>query len=318
MGTVAITGAGGYIGQRLIAHLESRDGCSEIVGTDLREPTVESKKLTFRKMDIRDPSHLALWRERKVETVVHLAFVVDPIHDEEKMYDINVKGTLNVLEVCETLGVGHVIVASSGVAYGAWPDNPEPIEESDPIRLFPPTLNYAHHKGVNEGAFADFTARNPEVLFNIVRPSVVYGPNTDNYLSRFFHRMPIVPLIDGNDPNLQFVHEEDVARFFALLIEKRVHGPFNLAGEGTVRLSEAGAMIGRRSVRIPFGLMTAFCRLCWKLDLLLETPPGIVSYLAYPWVLDTTRAREQLGFTAEYTTEETVRIMFETHDYRLK
>lgn len=317
MGTVAITGAAGYIGQRLIETLEGTDGCSHILGTDVREPGVKSRKLTFLKADIRDPSLADFWQDRTVDTLVHLAFIVDPIHDEGEMYDINVGGTLNVLKICEDLGIGHVIVASSGVAYGAWPDNPEPLKEDDPIRVFPPSMNYAHHKGVNERHFADFMSRNPKVIFNIVRPAVVYGPNTDNYLSRFFGRLPVVPLTDGLDPNLQVVHEEDVARFFALLIEKKIPGAFNLAGDGVMRLSEAGAMIGRRSWKVPKGLINAFARICWRLHIILEAPPGIIDYMAYPWVLDTTRAHEQLGFTPRYSTEETVRIMFATHGYTI-
>lgn len=317
MGTVAITGAAGYIGQKLIGRLEEADWCDRILGTDVRQPGVVSGKLDFLKADIRDHSLADFLKGREVSALVHLAFIVDPIHDEDEMYDINVGGTLNVLKTCEELEIGHVIVASSGVAYGAWPDNPEPLKEDDPIRLFPPSLNYAHHKGLNEGHFADFMKRNPAVIFNAVRPAIVYGPKTDNYLSRFFRKLPVAPLMDGRDPDMQFVHEDDVARFFEVLIEKRVPGPFNLAGNGVVRLSEAGAMIGRRSLSVPKGLMDAFARLCWRLHIVLEAPPGIVDYMTYPWVLDISRARDLLGFTPRYSTRETIRIMFETHGYKV-
>ena len=192
MRAVGITGAGGYIGQRLIAYLEEQDWCTRILATDIQAPTVESSKLTFLKKDIREPSLLDFWRDQDVTTVVHLAFVVDPMHDEKLMYDINVNGTLNVLKICEELEVGHVIVASSGTAYGAWPDNPEVIREDDPIRVFPPKFSYAHHKGLVEGHCAEFIEKHPDVIFNIVRPCVVYGPNTDNYLSRLFGRMSFI------------------------------------------------------------------------------------------------------------------------------
>ena len=111
----------------------------------------------------------------------------------KKMYDINVNGTLNILKACKDLGIKHLIVASSGTAYGAWPDNPYPIKESDPIRVFPIKFNYAHHKGIIEKQICDFADNNPDILVNIVRPSIVYGPNTENYLSRFINVLPFIP-----------------------------------------------------------------------------------------------------------------------------
>jgi len=316
MGNVAITGAGGYIGQRLIAHLGSQDGCGRILGTDISAPEVTSEKLTFLKKDIRDHGLIDFWKGQEIETLVHLAFIVDPIRDEKEMYDVNVNGTLNVLRICEELKIGHVIVASSGTAYGAWPDNPEPLKEDDPIRVYPPTFNYAHHKGLNEQHCATFMQKNPEVIFNIVRPSVVYGPNTQNYLSRYFEKLPFILLIDGKDPNLQSVHEDDVAQLFSLLIEKKVPGAFNVAGDGVVRNSEVGAMIGKRSVKVPRWLYHAVAWTMWRLNLkTVEAPPGIVNYTMYPWVLDTTRARELLGWKPKYTSKDTLRIMFKTHGY---
>jgi len=318
MGTVAITGAGGYIGQRLVVYLENQNWCTKILGTDIIEPRVTSSKLDFLNKDIRDHSLVDFWKDQDVETVVHLAFIVDPMHEEEEMYDINVNGTLNILNICEELKTEHIIIASSGTAYGAWPDNPEPLKEDDPIRIFPPIFNYPHHKGLNEQHCADFIKKHPEVIFNIVRPSVVYGANTDNYLSRYLHNMPFALLPGGHDPNMQFVHEDDVAQLFSLLIEKKVQGAFNVAGDGVLRSSEIGAMLGKRTIKIPHRLLYAILWLLWQLRVkTVEAPAGIVDYTAYPWVLDTTRAKELLGWQPEYTSHEALKIMLETHDYKI-
>ena len=318
MNTVAITGAAGYFGQHLILNLEQRDWCTRILATDIVDPKVRSDKLTFLKKDIRDHSLIDFWKDQQIDTVVHLAFILNSIHDEKLMYDINVSGTLNILRICEELKIGHVIVASSGSAYGAWPDNPEPLKESDPIRTYPPTYNYPHHKGLNEAHFADFMERHPEVLFNIVRPVVVYGPNTDNFLSRYFRNLPFAFLPDGQDPNFQFVHEDDVAELFSLLIEKKVPGAFNVAGDGVMRISEAFAMIGKRAIKIPRRLYYCLIWILWKLRVkVVEAPAGVVDYVAYPWVLDTSRAKEILGWEPKYTSKETIKIMFDTHGYKL-
>jgi nucleoside-diphosphate-sugar epimerase len=90
MGNIAITGAGGYIGERLIAHLDSQEGCGRILGTDISRPEVATEKLTFLKKDIRDHGLIDFWKGEDVESLVHLAFIVDPIRDEKEMYDVNV------------------------------------------------------------------------------------------------------------------------------------------------------------------------------------------------------------------------------------
>jgi UDP-glucose 4-epimerase len=318
MRTVAITGAGGYIARQLMLFLEKQAWCQKIIGTDIVEPGIESEKIEFHNCDIRDPMLLELWKGRGVDTLVHLAFVVDPIHDERKMYDVNVNGTLNVLRICEELNIGHIIVASSGTAYGAWPDNPPCLKEDDPIRIFPPKFNYAHHKGLIEQQCADFIKRHPDIIFNIVRPCVVYGPNTDNYLVPYLENMPRILLADGRDPDLQFVHEDDVAELFALLIEKKVPGAFNVAGDGVVKISEVGAMIGKKTLKIPKQIYSAIIWLLWHLRVkIVAAPAGFIDYTAYSWVMDTTRAKEKLGWRPRYTSREALRIMLETHDYKL-
>ncbi len=316
MSTVAITGAGGYIARQLIAVLENRPGCRRILGTDIVAPRIQTGKLEFHHHDVRDPRLIELWQDQRIDTVVHLAFIVNPIHDEKKMYDVNVNGTLNVLRICEKLKIPHIIIASSATAYGAWPDNPRLLKEDDPIRVFPPKFSYAHHKGLVEQHCADFMKRHPEVIFNIVRPCVVYGPHTDNYLARYLKNMPVVFLAGGRDPDLQFVHEEDVAELFSLLIEKKVPGAFNAAGDGVVKISQAAAMIGKKTLPIPMRLYRALIRLLWHLRIkIVEAPAGVVDYSSYPWVVDTTRAKNILGWKPRYTSRQALRIMLETHDY---
>lgn len=316
MRTIVITGAGGYIGQRLIENLEEQDWCAGILGVDIVEPKVKSSKLTFKNIDIRDHMLIDFLKGHEVDTFIHLAFIVNPMHDEKKMYDINVNGTLNILRICDELKIEHIIAASSGTAYGAWPDNLKPFKEDDPIKLFPPKFSYAHHKGLMEQYCADFIEKHPDVIFNIIRPSVVYGPNTDNYLSRLFN-MPFIALPNGCDPNVQYIHEDDLILLYSLVIEKKISGPFNAAGDGVMKLSEGAALIGKRSIKIPYGMLYFLSWVLWRLHIkMVETPPGAIDYITYPWVLDTTRAKELLGWKPKYSTKETFRIMLETHGYQ--
>ena len=71
--------------------------------------------------------------------------MLNPIRDEQTMYDIDVNGTQNVLDAASAAGVPHLLVASSTTAYGAWPDNPVPLTEDDPVRGMP-NYEYARDK----------------------------------------------------------------------------------------------------------------------------------------------------------------------------
>src|ERR687887_134832 len=95
-----ITGGSGYIGSRLVEHLSKREGTE--------------------RLDVCDREAARSILERvKPDALVHLAFILNPVHDEFLMYDVDVNGTHNVLEAAGVAGTEHVLVASSAVAYGA-------------------------------------------------------------------------------------------------------------------------------------------------------------------------------------------------------
>lgn len=134
MTVVAVTGCSGYIGSRLSKFMEEDDRISRIIGIDVKAPAFTSRKLEFHSLDVRDRGITELFCKEGVEKVVHLAFIVDPIHDTKLMQDIDVGGCRNVLTATSECGAGHLVVASSTSAFGALPDNPEWLSEEHPPR----------------------------------------------------------------------------------------------------------------------------------------------------------------------------------------
>src|SRR4051812_15367592 len=125
-----ITGGSGYIGGCLVEGLSRRPDTEEIVIADVRPPRSFRPRTRFERLDVRDRQGArALLERARPDVLVHLAFVLDPIHDEHLMYDVDVNGTQNVLDAAAAAGTQQLLVTSSAVAYGAFPDNPEPIEE---------------------------------------------------------------------------------------------------------------------------------------------------------------------------------------------
>ena len=112
------------------------------------------------------------------------------------MYDIDVNGTQNVLEAASAAGVQHLLVTSCTTAYGAFPDNPVPIAEEQPVRGVA-AYEYARDKTESTGS-ASCGRAPPERTMTIVRPSIVFGPNVDNYIVRFWTKAPFQPDFGGN------------------------------------------------------------------------------------------------------------------------
>ena len=140
---VAITGVSGYLGRRLLALLDADPDVERVVGIDIAEPHAGSPKLDFHQVDVRDARLVKVLPG--VDVLVHLAFQVDPIRDEERTRAVNVDGTRNVLEAAGATGIRKLVHASSAAVYGAHPDNDFPLTESSPLRANP-EFSLAWHK----------------------------------------------------------------------------------------------------------------------------------------------------------------------------
>jgi nucleoside-diphosphate-sugar epimerase len=76
-----ITDVSGYLGTLLFKRIVQEGEVERIVGIDIKEPAFTSPKFTFIKHDIRQ-SFVDIFTNNKIDTAIHLAFVVAPIHNE--------------------------------------------------------------------------------------------------------------------------------------------------------------------------------------------------------------------------------------------
>ena len=239
---------------------------------------------------------------------MHLAFVLNPIRDEHKMYDIDVNGTQNVLDAASGAGVSQLLVASSTTAYGAFPDNPVPLTEEHPVRGLP-GYEYARDKTEIDRLCQLWAAQHPDRVMTIVRPTIVFGPNVDNYIVRFWTTTPFFPMLDGSDPDWQFVHEEDVVEAISRLLVERRAGIFNLTADGTIKLSEAARIAGLKTRKMQTRVYRRIAKAAWALHLPnVEAPPGQIDFILYPWIASNEKLKRELDWTPRYTSRETFEI----------
>src|SRR6476469_4186396 len=299
-----ITGGSGYIGSRLTEILAARDDVEEIVALDVRPPASPQAKTTFVRGDVRDAgaSRELLERER-LDALIHLAFVLNPIHDEARMYDIDVNGTAAVLRAAAEAGTKQVLVTSSATAYGAFADNPKPIAEDWPVRG-QPDFPYARDKAEADRLCQLWGLEHPDRVMTIVRPCIVFGPNVDNYISRSWKNSSFMPIMDGVDEEFQLVHEDDVVSAMVGLLDARASGAFNVAGEGSLRWGESARMIGLKTRELSFKAARRLYSVAWALRApRVESPPGNLNFVRYPWLVSNDKLKAETGWEPSDTRE---------------
>lgn len=281
MTTIAITGVGGLMGRRLVAELEGHADVERIVGLDVAAPQgLTSSKLAFRELDVRSAELVEALAG--VDVLIHLAFQMDPLRDEELMRSINLDGTRNVFEAADRAGVGHVVYLSSVAVYGAHPDNEFPLTESSP-RRGTEGFTYAEHKRDVEAWLWPWLEAHPAPTVTVLRSAFVLGPGIDNFMTTLLE-LPRLPVVKGHRPPVQFVHLDDIVTAIVHATERRLEGAFNVCAEGWLSFDELVAIAGKQIVEVPEEVAVETAGRAWSLGL-TELPPGMVAHLMHPWVM---------------------------------
>ena len=319
--TVAVTGATGTFGSALMPLLQADDRIGRIIGIARRpfDPMAHGwTKMEYRRGDVRDAAALE-HAFRDVDVVVHLAFVIIGNASRQTIREINVDGTLNTFGAAATAGAGRFVYASSVAAYGFFRDNPVGMTEDWPTRPAR-RLFYAQEKAELERLLTERVTAHPALELYRLRPSVVLGPHAlggkaavpgpfATAGSRLTGaavtlRLPLPVVVP--DLTMQFVHEDDVGHAFLLcVVGAGPPGAYNIAGDGVVTAADIARELGWLAIPIPAGLVRATARAVMHVPL----PPQAewLEAATQPAVMDTTKAKLELGWRPRYTTVEALR-----------
>lgn len=299
MHTIAVTGASGYIGQRLVKLLAQEPGVDRIMALDLRPLPFAHEKVIFVHHDVTQPM-AELFTRYGVRQAVHLAFIVDPIYDRQREMRVNRGGSQNFLEACHAVGAETLLLSSSATVYGALPDNPPFISEDAPLRARP-GFPYVEDKLVQEAMARRYAQEHPNTRLIITRATVVTGPHMDNFMSRYFSRS-VVFTVRGANPPVPLVHEDDTAEATARLLLQGPSGAYNINAPNPVPLREVVQRLGAHVLSLPPALIYPLARLGWKLRLrfLTEVPPRMLDYIRYPWNADGSKVTRVTDFRYRY------------------
>ncbi len=291
-----ITGAGGYVGRIVGARL---CGTHKVIGTDL----VARDDLGFEvlAMDVRDRRMHALMGDLGITHVIHLAAVLEGGKDRDRDYDIDVRGTQNVVEGALAAGVRHLTVASSGAAYGYHADNPAWLTEQHPLRASD-AFAYAYHKRVVEELLARYRQTAPQLGQLVLRICTVLGATTHNQITALF-RKPRILGVRGSDSRFVFIWDEDVAGAILHGVTGDRTGVYNLAGDGAMTIHEIAAALGKPTLMLPAFVLRQALEI-GQFFHLSRYGPEQLDFLRYRPVLDNRRLKEVFGFRPTKTSAE--------------
>ncbi len=318
--TVAVTGPTGTFGVALMPLLQEDEKVTRVIGIARRpfDPAEHGwTKMEYRRGDVRDPAALEEGFAG-ADVVVHLAFLIIS-GSKETTQAINVEGTLNAFRAAAEAGARRFVYASSIAAYGFHRDNPIGITEEWPTRPAD-RLFYAQEKAELERLLHEEAELHPETDLYLIRPPIVLGPDAVGAKAQLspglvqvlqlvhsgIRRLRIVPAVVPDLP-VQLIHQDDVAEALRLcVVAAGPPGAYNIAADDVVNGVDVLRELGFLPLAIPGKPVAAVARAISTLSFL---PSGMqwVEALSHPAVMDTTKARAELGWSPKHSAIESLR-----------
>lgn len=314
---VLVTGGGGYLGRQVVAALGAQlasDTERRVVSLDVREVAAADRlpDVHYAGADIRDPTLVTLLREHRIDTVVHLAAIVTPggKSNREFEYQVDVEGTRNVLQACVAAGVRHVVISSSGAAYGYHADNPAWLTETDPIRGNH-EFAYAWHKRLVEEMLAEYRTQQPQLQQTILRIGTILGATVKNQITALFEK-PRPLAIAGSDSPFVFIWDQDAVGAILHALAGAKPGIYNVAGDGALTIHEIAAHMGKRCRVLPAWLLQSALWIGKTLGA-TQYGPEQLRFLRYRPVLDNRRLKDEFGYVPRKTSAEVFDFWWAAH-----
>jgi UDP-glucose 4-epimerase len=309
---VVVVGATGNLGTSVLRSLEKEDSVVSVLGLARRTPGLAMPKVEWASADLVSDDLVPHFRG--ADAVVLLAWIIQPSRDLTKQWMVNVEGSTRVARAVKEAGVPSLLYASSVGAYSPGPKDRR-VDEGWPTGGSP-TSYYGRHKAEVERRLDRFEQEAPEVRIVRIRPGLVFKKEAAEGIRRlfagpFFPSVLASPALINFIPDIenlrsQVIHSYDVGEAFRLaVVDQDARGAFNLAAEPVLDAGEIGRILNARAVPMSARLARAGAELSWKLRL-QPVPPGWLDLSRNVPIMDTTRARTELGWTPQYSADETL------------
>ena len=303
---ILVTGAAGFIGSHVSESLLQRG--DEVEGldnfNDYYSPARKRAnarvlagypRFVMHEADLRDEAATSqIIAEGRFDAIVHLAAMAGVRYSIERapLYtDVNIRGTVNVLEAARHAEVPHIVFASTSSVYGK--TEQLPFQEDDPLGK--PLASYPASKIAGE--LMGYTYHNLfEMTFTAVRFFSVYGPRGRPDMMPYIITDSIVNdktfrLYNAGEMHRDWTYVKDIAAGVVAAVDRPLgYERINLGRGEPVRMADFVALVER---------------LVGK-QAIMETPPAPASEPPITYA-DISKARRLLGYTPQVPVEEGMR-----------
>ncbi len=279
--SILVTGSTGLVGSNLCRKLVS-DGQQVIGLTHTRKNQIIDFLLGHKNFkiftnDIRDKEIGNIIKQNNIKTVFHLVAQM-PYSPKNSLMEVNMQGTLNMLEVSLVNGVENFIFASSMSVYSE-PPQYLPVDENHPTQ---PLTVYGKTKMASEEYCGNYSK---DMMIVILRYSGIYGNGmtekraVSEFIQCALSNQPIEIFGDGKQSS-DYVYVDDIVQGTVLAWEKKKSGIFNIGSGQEAKTTELAdkiiKIIGSKSKSILAGV---------KVD------------RPFRFVLDISKAKKYLGYS---------------------
>ena len=307
---VVVIGGTGNVGTSVIRSLGADPAVTSIVGVARRVPDIRLPKTTWESADVVDSDLVPL--VRGADAVIHLAWLIQPSRDKEAVARVNVEGSARVFQAVVAAEVPALVYASSVGAYSPGPKDRR-VDESWPTEGIQSSY-YSRHKAETERQLDLVERQAPRLRVVRLRPGLIFKRDAAAGIRRLFAgpflpnplvRPDLIPIVPRTDRLVfQAVHSHCVGDADRLaVVNQEARGAFNIAAEPVLDPDELGRILGAKPVAVPPRVLRGAAQMAWLLRAQPTDPSWVDLALGVP-LLDTTRARKELGWTPEHGADE--------------
>lgn len=301
---IAVIGFDSEWGPALSQRLLGWSRVPRILGLDLHDPREGLEAVECAPVDWKDPDSdqklVEIMTKNGVEALVHGGCPGFPTRAEEADPDFELGRTRKLLRAAVQCGLRRLVFSSSTLLYGPRPDNPNFLRESHRLRGHP-DAGWIGARIQAEESVRKFALEHPKIEVTVLRSCWTMGPMSSHPVSKFFSRAS-VPTCLGYDPQMQFVHEEDLLSVYERAVCESHPGTFNIVARGVLPLSTLLALAGKQKWPLPPMLLDRLTGvLPWGSS--PDKPSAFYDYLRYLWVAEGERGWAEFG-EPRYTSRE--------------
>ncbi len=254
-----IIGGSGFVGSKLISEL----GVDNCINLDKNKSPFFDEISSI--VDIRKKDEIIFKKESK-SLILLAAEHRDDVSPTSLYYDVNVQGTINVLEKMDDFGIKNLIFTSSVAIYGLDKNNPDESHTHDPFN------HYGKSKWQAEKVIKAWYNKDPKnKSVTIVRPTVIFGERNRGNVYNLFKQISSrkFMMIGRGENKKSMAYVGNVVAFIKNRLEKQEPGyhVFNYADKPDYNMNELVSVIEKKmklnisKIKIPyfFGMIGGYC-----------------------------------------------------------